>query len=126
MEATQKISTDILTTPNPDLLLRRPQIHEMTREFTPIVTAQKLERPTTGCQSIQHGHHMLTSKPLAPTTSALAFSTSQEKGDYEARLTPIYDFTVEGIYGKPRTFGEFKGKVIMTLNTASYCGHSKV
>ena len=34
----------------------------------------------------------------------------------------IYDFTVEGIDGKPIPFSRFKGKVLLIANVASQCG----
>ncbi|MEO8026418.1 MAG: glutathione peroxidase [Bryobacteraceae bacterium] len=34
----------------------------------------------------------------------------------------IYDFTVNGIDGKPKTLADYKGKVVMIVNVASKCG----
>lgn len=36
----------------------------------------------------------------------------------------IYDFTMEDIDYKPRSLNEFKGQVIMVVNTASFCGNT--
>ncbi|MGP0591618.1 glutathione peroxidase [Nitrospira sp. T9] len=36
----------------------------------------------------------------------------------------IYDFTMEDIENKPRSLNEFKGQVIMIVNTASFCGNT--
>lgn len=36
----------------------------------------------------------------------------------------IYDFTMEDIENKPRSLNEFKGKVMMIVNTASFCGNT--
>lgn len=36
----------------------------------------------------------------------------------------IYDFTMEDIDYKPRSLNEFKGQVIMIVNTASFCGNT--
>jgi glutathione peroxidase len=38
--------------------------------------------------------------------------------------TSIYDFTMEDIENKPRSLNDFKGKVIMIVNTASFCGNT--
>jgi glutathione peroxidase len=61
---------------------------------------------------------------LAQPPITLASSTSQMNMDQEVRFTPIYDFTMDDIDGKPRTLAEFKGKVIMIVNTASFCGNT--
>ncbi len=36
----------------------------------------------------------------------------------------IYDFTMDDIDGHPRSLSDFKGKVIMIVNTASFCGNT--
>lgn len=36
----------------------------------------------------------------------------------------IYDFIMEDIDNKPRSLNEFKGQVIMIVNTASFCGNT--
>lgn len=36
----------------------------------------------------------------------------------------IYEFTMEDIDYKPRSLNEFKGQVIMIVNTASFCGNT--
>lgn len=38
--------------------------------------------------------------------------------------TSIYDFKVSGLEGKEINFANFKGKKIMIVNTASYCGNT--
>jgi glutathione peroxidase len=53
-------------------------------------------------------------KPFAQQPMTLVTSTSQ----------PIYDFTMDDIDGKPRPLREFKGKVMMIVNTASFCGNT--
>ncbi len=37
----------------------------------------------------------------------------------------IHQFTVEGLNGKTIDFSKFKGKKIMIVNVASYCGYTK-
>ena len=34
----------------------------------------------------------------------------------------FYDFNIEGISGEVIDFNEYKGKVVLIVNTASYCG----
>ena len=63
-------------------------------------------------------------KPLAHQPMTLVSSTSQGKAVQEIRATPIYDFTMDDIDGKPRPLREFKGKVMMIVNTASFCGNT--
>jgi glutathione peroxidase len=63
-------------------------------------------------------------KTRAQSPFTLASSTSQVQADHESQATRIYDFTMEDIDGKPRTLSEFKGKVVMVVNTASFCGNT--
>ena len=63
-------------------------------------------------------------KALAQQPIVLVSSTAQGNADQEIRSTPIYDFTMDDIDGKPRTLDEFKGKVMMIVNTASFCGNT--
>jgi glutathione peroxidase len=37
-------------------------------------------------------------------------------------MTSIYDFTAADIEGRERNLGEFRGKVLLIVNTASQCG----
>ena len=36
----------------------------------------------------------------------------------------VYDFTLNDIDGKPVSLGQFKGKVLLLVNTASFCGNT--
>ncbi|MDE3035817.1 MAG: redoxin domain-containing protein [Nitrospirota bacterium] len=36
----------------------------------------------------------------------------------------VYDFTLNDIDGKPVSLGRFKGKVLLLVNTASFCGNT--
>lgn len=63
-------------------------------------------------------------KALAQPPFTLASSTAQIKTDQETQPTKIYDFTMDDIDGKPRRLDEFKGKVVMIVNTASFCGNT--
>ena len=61
---------------------------------------------------------------LVQSPITLTSSMSQVKTDQEISSPEIYDFTMKDIDGKPRTLGEFKGKVMMIVNTASFCGNT--
>ena len=37
-------------------------------------------------------------------------------------MTSVYDFSAQTIAGKTRTLADFKGKVLLVVNTASKCG----
>ncbi|HEY8388196.1 MAG TPA: glutathione peroxidase [Parasegetibacter sp.] len=37
----------------------------------------------------------------------------------------IYDFKVDGLNGKPINLGDYKGKYMLIVNTASKCGYTK-
>lgn len=41
-----------------------------------------------------------------------------------AKSSTVYDFTLNDIDGKPVSLSQFKGKVIMLVNTASFCGNT--
>lgn len=41
-----------------------------------------------------------------------------------AKASTVYDFTMDDIDGKPVSLSRFKGKVIMLVNTASFCGNT--
>ncbi|WHZ22666.1 MAG: glutathione peroxidase [Nitrospira sp.] len=40
------------------------------------------------------------------------------------KTSTVYDFTLNDIDGKPVSLSQFKGKVIMLVNTASFCGNT--
>lgn len=41
-----------------------------------------------------------------------------------AQTSTLYDFTLNDIDGKPVSLSQFRGKVLMLVNTASFCGNT--
>ncbi|MBA3753009.1 MAG: glutathione peroxidase, partial [Nitrospira sp.] len=41
-----------------------------------------------------------------------------------ATSSPVYEYTLNDIDGKPVSLSQYKGKVIMLVNTASLCGNT--
>ena len=50
------------------------------------------------------------------------FFKTSANANYEKK---IYDFSIEGITGEIINFKDYKNKVILVVNTASYCGFTK-
>ena len=46
------------------------------------------------------------------------------QGKKENAMSSIYDFTMKTIDGKDRSLAEYKGKVVMIVNVASFCGYT--
>jgi len=55
-------------------------------------------------------------KPIAIAAAALAISAAAPAAN------SAYDFTMKTIDGKPMPFAQYKGKVLLVVNTASFCG----
>ena len=36
----------------------------------------------------------------------------------------VYDFSMNSLDGKPMSMADFKGKVLLLVNVASYCGYT--
>ena len=52
-------------------------------------------------------------------------ASAEREGMIMAAKTPsLYDFTMDDIDGKPVSLGQYKGKVLLVVNTASFCGNT--
>ena len=50
---------------------------------------------------------------------------AEQEGQLMAsKTTGLYDFTMDDIDGKPVSLGQYKGKVLLLVNTASLCGNT--
>ncbi len=65
---------------------------------------------------------------VAKESQPLDLHTDQHASKFEmtkeTTASSIYDFTMEDIDNKPRSLNDFKGKVLMIVNTASFCGNT--
>ena len=61
-------------------------------------------------------------KLLVGLTIFMFFFKNSFAGNYEK---VFYDFKIEGISGEVIDFNKYKNKVILIVNTASYCGFTK-
>ena len=68
----------------------------------------------------------LVNEALAQQASHVTFSTSPaiHKIHSQTDHSNIFSFTMDDIDGKPLPLSTFKGKVIMVVNTASFCGNT--
>jgi len=53
-----------------------------------------------------------------------AVKAAQEGSLMAAKTPNLYDFTMDDIDGKPVNLGQYKGKVLLVVNTASFCGNT--
>ncbi len=68
----------------------------------------------------------LVNEAIAQNTSPFTIHTglSIHKVHSQTHHTDLYSFTMDDIDGKPLSLRTFKGKVIMVVNTASFCGNT--
>ena len=50
--------------------------------------------------------------------------TVKVSSQMSAQSTRVYDFTLNDIDGKPVSLSQFRGKVLLLVNTASFCGNT--
>ncbi len=55
-------------------------------------------------------------------TAVFTLSSAQEKKVMTE--SPIYNFTMKTLEGKDKSLSDYKGKVVMVVNTASFCGYT--
>lgn len=53
-----------------------------------------------------------------------ADATEGEATRMTTKTSSVYDFTLNDIDGKPVSLSQYKGKVVMLVNTASFCGNT--
>jgi glutathione peroxidase len=60
-----------------------------------------------------------------PTGAQAADSKDRNQGDQMATPSAgIYDFTLNDIDGKPVPLSRFRGRTLLLVNTASFCGNT--
>ncbi len=71
----------------------------------------------------------LATASLLTLMSGLLLMTPNVQAEQEGRLmaakmTSFYDFTMDDIDGKPVNLSQYKGKALLVVNTASFCGNT--
>jgi glutathione peroxidase len=61
---------------------------------------------------------------LGLALSVKTVQANQEGHLMASRAASVYDFTMDDIDGKPVNLGQYKGKVLLLVNTASLCGNT--
>ena len=60
----------------------------------------------------------------ARSPESLAVTSDEGRIVMAAQTGSVYDFTLNDIDGKPVSLSQFRGKVLMVVNTASFCGNT--
>ncbi len=88
-------------------------------------TMYRLNRLTiSGLALLATSWLVVTGIAFAQEPLNLVSSQPHEAANEQDHTALIYDFTMDDIDGKPRPLREFKGKVVMVVNTASFCGNT--
>ncbi|SPP63048.1 glutathione peroxidase [Nitrospira lenta] len=71
----------------------------------------------------------ITAASLMTLMSGLLLAAPDVRAEQEgllmaAKTTSLYDFTMNDIDGKPVNLGQYKGKALLLVNTASFCGNT--
>jgi len=72
---------------------------------------------------------LLTAASIVALTGGLLMAAPDAQAEEKGRLmaaktTGLYDFTMNDIDGRPVNLGQYKGKVLLVVNTASFCGNT--
>lgn len=68
--------------------------------------------------------HIIVAVAIGVALSAAPASAQQEGPLMAAKTSGLYDFTLSDIDGKPVNLGQYRGKVLLLVNTASFCGNT--
>ncbi|MGH7234745.1 MAG: glutathione peroxidase [Nitrospiraceae bacterium] len=52
------------------------------------------------------------------------YTLASESGGPATQMGSVYDFTLNDVDGKPLPLNQFRGKVLLLVNTASFCGNT--
>ncbi len=61
---------------------------------------------------------------LGAVTGFAATGVQPETAHMTSSKSTVYDFTMPDIDGKPVNLGQYRGKVLLLVNTASFCGNT--
>ncbi len=89
-----------------------------------IPTTRRFIRSITSYLTLLSIGAFMLGMQIGTMTAALASSQSSANAGNPNHSSPIYEFTMDDIDGKPRYLQEFQGKVMMVVNTASFCGNT--